>query len=37
MPDQPHSFCDEMTGSMDEKRVILSLILALGKASDASL
>lgn len=35
MPDQPHSFCDEMTGSMDEERGILSLTLALHMASDA--
>lgn len=35
MPDQPRSFCDEMIGSMDEERAILSFTLALGKASDA--
>lgn len=32
VPDQPHSFCDEMSGSMDEERVISSLTSALGKA-----
>lgn len=35
MPEQPHSFCDGMTGSVYEERVILSLTLALGRASDA--
>lgn len=35
MPDQPRSFCNEMTGSLNEERAILSLNFTLSKAFDA--
>jgi len=34
MPDQPHSFCDEVTGSVNEEKAMLSFTLTLSEAFD---